>query len=78
MVIGGEVDCGKWNVAEEASGGTLVKANETKVLDDPHGRATGDAGDRFGNFTLDLQADLNNFEGVGEDLHQLLVAKRTE
>ena len=69
MVVGGEVDCGEWDIPQKAGGGALVEANETEVLDDPHGGAffEGGAGG-FGDFALNLEADFDDFEGVGEDL----------
>lgn len=67
VIVGREVDGGEGDIAEEAGGGAFVEAHEAEVLDDPHGGAAGDVG-RFGDFALDLEADFDDFEGVGEDL----------
>lgn len=67
VVVGREVDGGKRDVAQEAGAGALVEAHESKVLDDPHCGAARDVGG-FGDFALDLEADLDDFEGIGEDL----------
>ena len=68
MVVGWEVDRGERDVAEETGGGTFVEADETQVSNDPHRRAPGCAFDGFGDLALDLEADFDDFEGVGEDL----------
>jgi hypothetical protein len=38
------------------------------MLDDPHRRAARHAFDVLGEFTLDLEANFDDFEGIGEDL----------
>ena len=68
MVVGGEVDGGEGNIPEQAGGCSFVETDETEVLDDPHCGAAGSAFHRFGDFTLDLQANFDDFKGVGEDL----------
>jgi hypothetical protein len=68
VVVGGEVDCGKGDVAEEAGGGAFVEAYEAEVADYPHGGAAGGAFDVFRYFALDLESDFDDFEGVGEYL----------
>jgi hypothetical protein len=55
-------------VTEQASASTLVQSHQTQILHNPHGRATGSSLDRLGNLTLNLQADLDNLEGICEDL----------
>ena len=69
VVVGGEVNGGEGDVAQEAGTGALVEPHEAKVLDDPHCGAAGDVGG-FGDFALDLETDLDDFEGVGEDLDE--------
>jgi hypothetical protein len=68
VVVGGEVDCGERDVTEEAGGGAFVEAYEAEVAHYPHGGAAGGAFDVFGDFALDLEADFDDFEGVGEYL----------
>ena len=68
MVIGGEIDGREGNIAEETGRGTFVESHETEVTYDPHGGAPRSAFNRFGDFALDLEADFDNFQGVGEDL----------
>ena len=72
MVVGGEVDCGERDVAEEAGGGAFVEPDQTQVADDPHCGAAGGTFDVLGNFALDLESDFDDFEGVGEDLGVLV------
>jgi len=67
VVVGGEVDGGEGDVAEEAGGGAFVEADQAEVLDDPHGGAAGDVGG-FSDLALDLQPNFDDFEGVGENL----------
>lgn len=55
-------------VTEQAGAGTLIQAHQTQVLHNPHGRATGGSLDGLGNLTLNLQANLDNLEGICEDL----------
>lgn len=66
--VGGEVDGGEGDVAEKAGASALVESDETQVLDDPERGATRSAFYILGNLSLDLQADLDNFQGIGEDL----------
>ena len=72
MIVGREVDGREGDVAEEAGGGPFVEAHKTKVLDDPHCGAAGDAFDVFGELALDLEPDFDDFEGIGEDLSMLV------
>ena len=72
MVVGWEVDGGEGNVAEETRGCTLVETHQTEVLDNPHRRATRDAFERLCCLSLDLKTDLDDLEGVGEDLNILI------
>ena len=68
MVIGREVDGGEGDIAEEAGGSTFVKPDETEVLDNPHGGAARDAFNSFSDLALHLKPDLDDFQGVGENL----------
>ena len=68
VVVGWEIDSGEGNVTQQAGGGAFIEANQAEILHDPHGRAALDAFDGFGDFALDLEADFDDFEGVGEDL----------
>ena len=67
MVVGREVDSGEGYIAEQASRRASVQADKTEVLNDPHSAAAGNISG-FGNFALDLQTDLHNFERVCKDL----------
>lgn len=64
MVVGWEVDRGERDVAEETGRCTLIQADETKVLYDPEGRAAWDSFDSFCDFSLDLETNLNDFQGA--------------
>lgn len=75
MVVGWEVNGREGDIAEETGRGTFVEAYETEVANDPDCRATWGGGGGFGNFTLDLETDLDDFERVGEDLKELMVSK---
>jgi hypothetical protein len=75
VIVGGEVDCGERDVAEEAGGGAFVEAYEAEVAHYPHGGAAGGAFDVFGDFALDLEADFDDFEGVGEYLFLHILGK---
>ena len=72
MVIRGEVDGGEGNVAQQASRSSLVQTNETQVAHNPHGRSFRGAFDGLGDFSLHLQANLDDFEGVSKDLRLLV------
>lgn len=64
MVVGWKVYCGEWDITEETGGGALVETDKAEVLYNPEGRAAGDAFDSFCNFSLDLETDLNDFQGA--------------
>ena len=68
MIICGEVDCREGHIAEQARGSAFVETDKTKIAHNPHGGAPGGAFDGFRDFALDLETDLDDFEGVGEDL----------
>ena len=70
MVVRGEINAGEGDIAEETGRRSFVQADETEILDDPHGGATRSALDGFGHFALNLKADLDDFERVGEDLER--------
>ena len=61
VIVRGEVDAGEGNVPKQTSTGTAVQTHETKILHNPHGGAAGHTFDIFGNFTLYLQTDLDDF-----------------
>lgn len=61
-------------IAEETSASSLVQSHQTQVLHNPHSGTTRCPFHRLGNFTLDLESNLDNFQGIREDLH--LVSKR--
>lgn len=64
-------------ITQQTSGRTLVQTDETQVLHDPEGRAAGSSLNVLRNLTLDLQTNLDNLQGVGEDLRRerLLIYK---
>jgi hypothetical protein len=64
-------------ITQQTSGCTLVQTDETKVLHNPEGRAAGSTLDVLGNLSLDLQTNLDDLKGVGEDLRRkrLLILK---
>ena len=64
MRIRWEVDGTEWNVAQQAGTRTTVQTHEAEVANDVY-RARFDLA-RIRRFTLDLQADLDNFERVGK------------
>lgn len=68
VAVRGEVDGREGHVAEEARRGALVEALETEVLNDPDRGPLRGAVDRLGHLSLDLQADLDDLERVGEHL----------
>lgn len=55
-------------ITQKTGAGSLVQANETQVPHNPHGRSPRDTLDVLGKFTLNLQPNLDNLKGVGEDL----------
>jgi hypothetical protein len=57
-------------ITQQTSGCTLVQTHETKVLHDPEGRAARSTLNVLGDLTLDLQTNLDDLEGVGEDLRR--------
>lgn len=59
---------GELTVAEKTSTGSLVQANKTQIPDNPHGGSPRNTFNVLREFTLDLQADLDNLKGVREDL----------
>lgn len=63
-----EVDGREGDVAQQARRRALVQAHQAEVAHDPHGRPLGRALDALGHLALDLEADLDDLEGVGEDL----------
>ncbi len=73
VVVCWEVDSRKGDVAEQAGGSTFVEADESKVLDYPHCGAPRSPVHGFGDFALDLETNLDNFEGVGEDLTRVSI-----
>ena len=68
VVVGWEVDGREGHVAKEAGGGALVQTHETQVAYNPHGGPPRGVGDGFRNLALYLQSDLDDLEGVCEDL----------
>lgn len=64
MVVGREIDCGKGDVTEETCGCALVETDETEVLNDPEGRTAGNAFHIFGDLSLNLETNLDDFEGA--------------
>ena len=71
VAVGREVDGGEGHVTEQTGRGALVEADETEIANNPHGRALGGAANSLGNLTLNLETDLDDFEGVREDLNAL-------
>lgn len=67
MVVAGEIDGGEGDVTEKTGTSPFVETDETEVLDNPHGRASGNVG-VFGHFTLHLEADFDDLERVCENL----------
>lgn len=67
MVVAWEIYGGKGDVTEKTGTSTFVKTDETEILDDPHGRASGNVS-MFGHFTLHLEADFDDLERVCENL----------
>jgi hypothetical protein len=57
-------------ITQQTSSGTLVQTHETKVLHDPEGGAARSTLDVLSNLTLDLQTNLDDLQGVGEDLRR--------
>jgi hypothetical protein len=57
-------------ITQQTRGCTLVQTDETKVLHDPEGRPAGSTLNVLGNLSLDLQTNLDNLQGVGEDLRR--------
>lgn len=67
VVVAWEIDGGKGDVTEKTGTSTFVETDETEILDDPHGRASGNVS-MFGHFTLHLEADFDDLERVCENL----------
>ena len=59
-----EVDGAEWNVTQQAGTRAAVQTHEAEAADDMYRARFDLAGIR--RFTLDLQADLDNLERVGE------------
>jgi len=57
-------------ITQQTSGCTLVQTDKTKVLHNPEGRTARSTINILRNLTLDLQTNLDNLEGVGEDLRR--------
>ena len=72
MGVRREVDHGEWHVTEQTGGGALIQAQDTQVSNNPHRRAFLDLfralGRLFEHLTLDLEADLDDFQWIGEYL----------
>src|SRR6478735_1308727 len=68
MAVGGEVDGGKGNIAEQARRSALVQSNETQISHNPHGRSLRCSFDGFGDLSLHLETNFDDLERVGEDL----------
>lgn len=62
-----EVDGGEGNVTAKASGGAFVKTNQAELLDDVTCSSLDGSGNS-GSLSLHLQPNLDDLEGVGEDL----------
>ncbi len=63
-----EVDGGERDITEQTSAGALVQTDQTQVLDNPKRGAARSSLDGLGDLTLNLQANLDDFQGVGENL----------
>jgi hypothetical protein len=55
-------------ITEKTGTCTLVQSNKTQVSDNPHRRALGGSFHALRKLALNLKTDLDDFEGVGEDL----------
>jgi hypothetical protein len=58
-------------ITQETGTGALVQANETQVLDNPHGRTPGSAIHVLCDLALNLESNLDNLKRVGEDLRRV-------
>lgn len=63
-----EVDGREGHITEQARRRALVQTDQAEVADDPDGRPLRRTLDALGHLALDLETDLDDFEGVGEDL----------
>lgn len=59
---------GALTITKQTGAGSLVQANKTQVSYDPHSGSPRDTLYVLGEFTLNLQANLNDLERIREDL----------
>lgn len=60
-----------FTVSEKTCAGSLVQTHQSQIPHNPQRRTTGSALDGLCDLALDLQADFDDFERVGEDLDSL-------
>ena len=74
MAVGGEVDCRKGDVSKQTCTGSFIEARQAEVLNNPHGGALASSVGFLDNLTLNLQADLDDLERIGEHLRRTKVS----
>ncbi|KAI6754925.1 hypothetical protein HG531_004031 [Fusarium graminearum] len=77
MAVGGEVDGGKGNIAEQTRRSALVQSDETQVAHNPHGRSLRCSFNGLGDLALDLETNLDDLEWVGENLWYVCTSRTT-
>lgn len=61
-------------ITKETSAGSLVQAHETQILHNPQGRTARSALNVLSNLTLHLQTNLDDLQGVCENLTKLKIS----